>query len=44
MDVWHIVDLAFLPFSIVAAIIGNDAFLEPDIFTSPSSFFPPSIM
>ena len=25
----------------VAAIIGNAAFFEPDIFTSPSNLFPP---
>ena len=31
-------------FNTVAAIIGNAAFLEPDIFISPSSFFPPWII
>ena len=36
--------LLFLPFSIVAAIIGRDAFLDPDIFTSPSNLCPPSII
>ena len=29
---------------IVAAIIGNDAFLEPDTVKLPLSFFPPSII
>lgn len=29
---------------IVAAIIGKDAFFDPDTVTSPSSLFPPSIM
>ena len=28
----------------LAAIIGRDAFFEPDIVTSPSTFFPPLIM
>ena len=36
--------VVFPPFKIVAAIIGNAAFFEPDISTSPSSFLPPSIM
>ena len=31
-------------FNIVAAIIGKEAFLDPEIFTSPSSLLPPSIM
>jgi len=28
-------------FNIVAAIIGSAEFFDPDIFTVPSSFFPP---
>ena len=31
-------------FKIVAAIIGNAAFFEPEISTSPFNLFPPSIM
>lgn len=33
-----------LPLNILPAIIGSEAFLEPDIGTVPSSFLPPSIM
>ena len=32
------------PFKILAAIIGSDAFFEPDELISPSNLFPPSIM
>ena len=32
-------NVVFPAFSIVAAIIGSDAFLEPDMLTSPSNFF-----
>ena len=37
-------NVVFPAFSIVAAIIGSDEFFDPDIFTVPSSFLPPSIM
>ena len=33
-------NVVFPAFNIVAAIIGNAEFFEPDIFTVPSSFFP----
>ena len=33
-----------LPLKILAAIIGREAFLEPDTYVSPASFLPPSIM
>ena len=36
--------LVIFGFRIVAAIIGNEAFLEPDTLTSPSNLLPPSIM
>ena len=36
--------LTLVSTTIVAAIIGSDEFLEPDIFTVPSNLFPPSIM
>ena len=36
--------VVFPAFNIVAAIIGSDEFFEPDIFTEPSNFWPPSIM
>ena len=34
-------NVVFPTFNTVAANIGNAAFLEPDIFTSPSNRFPP---
>lgn len=34
-------NVVFPAFNIVDAIIGNAEFFEPDIFTVPSSFFPP---
>ena len=37
----HLLYVVVPAFNTVAAIIGNAAFLEPDIFISPSSFFPP---
>ena len=36
--------IEYPPFSMVAAIMGKLEFLEPDIFTVPSSLFPPLIM
>ena len=36
--------VVFPAFNIVAAIIGSDEFFDPDIFTEPSNFWPPSIM
>ena len=37
-------NVVFPAFNIVAAIIGKDAFFEPDISIVPSSLLPPFIM